>query len=151
MELLLYKEEDRTYVWSLFENSMKPYVSQIWGGDEQNQQQSFEQGLTEVETRIIIHNRERVGYIQYQLAPDHIYIKMLIISSKYRGRRLGKLTLDYIETQHVGYPISLRCFKLNERAFEFYQKNNFDLLEEEEIFYLLQKNGALEVVDDGCL
>lgn len=118
---------------------MKPYVSKIWGWSDQSQKQAFEQTLAKVETRILVYNNKRVGYVQYNLGQDHTYIKMLILASGYQGKTFGNQVLDSLNDLQPELPTLLRCFKINHRAFEFYKRHHFKIIEQDEHFYLLKK------------
>lgn len=61
---------------------------------------------------------------------DVYYIHLLFISSHTRGKSIGEGMLSHakkIALQHNLHCIELRCPESNERAFNFYKKNGFNV------------------------
>ena len=143
IEIALAKNEDKEYIWPLFLNAMKGYVTKIWGWDDDWQIQEFERNFTTLNTSLLILNKQRIGYIQYVLNEGDTYLNMVVLEPSVRSRGIGKHLLTKLEDFQKEKPLLLRCFKINKSACNFYLKNEFRVIEEAEIFYLLRRESSI--------
>lgn len=127
------------FFWQHYQNAMQPHIEQIWGWDEQWQQQDFESRWQSCENQLIIHNGENIGYIQTQDLADELYIMMLIVLPEYRSMGIGKEAIDLLQ-QAQSKTLGLRVFKTNDRGLQFYQSNGFTVSSEEECFFYLHRH-----------
>jgi len=58
---------------------------------------------------------------------DHVYIAGLFISERYQSQGLGRKLLDYCKQQYQH--LKLDVFIENDKAFRFYKKNGFAIVE----------------------
>lgn len=143
IEIVLAKNEDKEYVWPLFLNAMKGYVTKIWGWDDDWQIREFESRFTTLNTSLLFLNQQRIGYIQYALNESDTYLNMVVLEPGFRSRGIGKHLLTKLEAFQKEKPLLLRCFKINISAYDFYLKNGFRVVEEAEIFYLLGRESSI--------
>ncbi len=130
-------KEDTPYMWKVYTDSMKPHIEQIWGWDEKWQKSDFSQSLIKYDTSIITCEGAPVGYVQFKLNNEDVYINMLILEAEYQNKGIGADLLSIIHAKHTNKRMVLKCFKINHKAYQFYLKNNFELFDEDENFYLL--------------
>lgn len=131
-------EGDKSEVWTLFVDSMKAHVEKVWEWDEAWQFENFESSYVELNTSFVIFNGQRVGYVQYTLSEQDTYVHMIILYPQNRSLGYGVPILKKLESLQTDKPLQLRCFKYNEKAYQFYMQNNFEKVDDEEFFYLLR-------------
>lgn len=80
-----------------------------------------------------------IGYVSYETNHNETHktkIHKLYISPHYQRRGIGKIVVDYVADKALksnNYTLFLNVNKHNQSAIDFYKKQNFNLLKEEEI------------------
>ncbi|WP_252312711.1 N-acetyltransferase [Sinobaca sp. H24] len=83
------------------------------------------------------NDTEIVGFVSIV---DNVYLAALFIDSKHQGEGYGRALLDFVKEQYK--QLQLKVYKKNERAGEFYQRNEFIIKEEQ----IEEKTGEAEFV-----
>jgi ribosomal protein S18 acetylase RimI-like enzyme len=139
MKFIPVKQKDKNYLWQTYKNAMQAHIEKIWGWDLEWQIADFDKNLSKYITSLIISDDKTIGYIQYKIENKQGYINMLILLPEQQSQGLGKALLnDFIKDNNL-ITLSLRCFKVNKRAFKFYKREGFEIIDEDENFYLLTK------------
>jgi ribosomal protein S18 acetylase RimI-like enzyme len=133
-----YKEQDKPYIWQIYVNAMKLHISKIWGWDLGWQRKDFDKNLAEYNTCLVKFQEKTIGNIQYKIETQRSYINMLIIEPKYQSQGLGAKVISKIKTFNPEKPLELRCFKINQSAFAFYQSLGFEVIDSDDCFYSLR-------------
>ncbi|TQV84932.1 GNAT family N-acetyltransferase [Aliikangiella coralliicola] len=129
---------DKEDVWNIYVDAMQHHIEKIWGWDIGWQTREFKENFFKLNTSFILFEGIEAGYIQYQESADEIYVNMIVLKPEHRSSGLGMPTLNLLQSNHPGKILRLRCFKINEGALRFYQKNSFRIIKEEDKFYLLE-------------
>jgi len=88
-------------------------------------------------------DNERAGYIQFECTSEFIFLSMIVLNKQYQSRGYGPRVLAKIQATKPELPIRLRCFKVNQLAYNFYIKNGFKVIEVDDEFYtLLRTSGS---------
>jgi ribosomal protein S18 acetylase RimI-like enzyme len=132
-------ERDKPAIWDIFVPAMKPHVENIWGWNAAWQRTEFESHFYRLNTSFVVHQQEKVGYVQYSLNEMDSYLNMIILKPAGQGQQLGNIILNSIQAMQPGKPIKLRCFHINTRAVAFYLKNGFVATATEENFVVLER------------
>ena len=140
MKLEIIQSRDKTYIWQTYKNAMQTHIEKIWGWELAWQKQDFEKNLIKYTTGLIKQQGKTIGYIQYKVENKYAYINMLILEPTRQSQGLGGEVLNHLVSHYKLNKISLRCFKVNTRAFDFYLSEGFCVIEEDENFYLLTKS-----------
>jgi len=130
--------DDKNEIWALFLESMKPHIEKIWGWDVEWQLNEFNGRYFELNTSFVLLDGKRIGYVQYTLLDDETYVDMLILYPENRSLGYGVPILTLLDSLQKENSLKLRCFKVNESAYRFYLDNGFELVDDEENFYLLR-------------
>lgn len=139
MKLKYSKKEDTTYLWQTYKIAMKPHIDKIWGWDLAWQKVDFEKNLAKYTISLIYKASELIGYVQYNIEGQKCYINMLILEPKQQSQGIGAELLNCLTTENKLTTLSLRCFKVNNRAYKFYLREGFEIIDNQEHFYLLAK------------
>jgi len=140
MQFRFIKEKDRKYLWSVYVQSMQSHIEKIWGWEPTWQKADFEKNLVKYTTSLITILDKTIGYIQYKVEEENAYINMLILEPTQQSQGLGGKVFNHLLTEYKLDTLSLRCFKVNTRAFDFYLREGFVVIEEDDNFYLLKRD-----------
>ncbi len=139
MQFKLISKSDEVYLWQTYKIAMKTHIENIWGWQQTWQKDDFAKSLAKFTTCLIQIKDETVGYIQYKIEKNDGYINMLILEPTKQSQGLGGKVIKHLIAKNHLHKLSLKCFKINKRAYEFYLKEGFSKIEEEAHFYLLKK------------
>ena len=140
LHLQAFDLKNKEYLWQLYIKAMQHHIDNIWGWESDWQSENFEQNLAEYTTLLIKCANNRIGYIQYNINVDSIYINMIILEKNYQSNGFVKEVLDLIQSSHKNLPIALKCFRVNKSAYEFYIRNGFVEKKRDEFFVWLEKH-----------
>jgi N-acetylglutamate synthase-like GNAT family acetyltransferase len=135
-----YCETDKDYLWNTYKQAMKPHIEKIWGWETKWQENDFEQNLFKYQTQILKFKNSKVGYIQLEKKSDNLFINMLILEPSWLSKGFGKSILEQLMSSNPEKKIRLRCFKVNQSAYNFYQREGFVTIDSNDEFFELQKN-----------
>ena len=140
MKLIICTDKDTKYLWQTYINAMKNHIDAIWGWNLTWQREDFKRSLAKYATDLITKDGENIGYVQYKLANKECFINMLILDDKYQSKGLAVKLLKILVDKNNLTTISLKCFNVNKRAYQFYIREGFNVTNEDECFYFLKKN-----------
>ncbi len=129
-------------LYSLYQKAMKGYIEKIWGWNEAWQQNHFRGSFETAATYVIESDSGFAGYYQVEFGESSDWLQMLVIIPGMRSLGIGHQLLErLLKTSHdAGKRLMLRVFKMNANAKRFYQRNGWIVVEENEIFYLMENS-----------
>jgi len=130
-------QKDKNYLWKSYQKAMKSHIENIWGWNLTWQKNDFNKNLSHYKNYILCLSDNRIGYVQYKIENNECYINMLILEPEYQSKGLGSEILATILARKSISSIKLRCFKVNIKAYRFYINQGFDVIDEDDDFYLL--------------
>ena len=130
---------EKALIWHIYENAMQAHIEKIWGWDYAWQKQDFEKNIAQYTTSFILNGDKIIGYLQYKVKKKRVYINMLILEPLQQSQGIGGKVLNHLISEYKLDTVSLRCFKVNDRAFKFYLRLGFAVIAEDDNFYLLEK------------
>ncbi len=109
-------------------NSIKPYVTKIWGWDESYQREIHKQKFVASEIEIIIYNEKEIGLLIVKESENEIYLQSILIEKKFQNLGIGRILMEQIieQANSAKKTIRLQVFKVNLRAQRFYKKLGFE-------------------------
>lgn len=139
-ELRLAREADGEPIYGLYKELFQSHIEQIWGWDENWQQENFAKEWEEARTWWIESQGQLSGYLQLRNGADFMYVLSLGILPDFQGRRIGREIMQSLqgEAAGLGQPLRLSVFRTNPRALSFYQGLGFRVTEETEAFHRLE-------------
>ena len=134
MKLRNANDSDLELTYRIVCNSIKPYVTEIWGWDEKLQNKLHRQKFVASETEIIVHKEQEIGLLIVKESENEIYLQSILIEKKFQGLGIGKMIMENIikRANYVNQPIRLQVFKINLKAQRFYEKLGFEKISEME-------------------
>ena len=129
--------DDSEFLYNLKKQTLKEYITQIWGWDEKDQRVYHKKNFEAEKYYIIQQNGEDIGCISIEEQHSKIMLNIIEISPEYQNKGIGsKLICDLIKKgSQENKTIELQVFKVNQRAFKLYKKLGFQLVAETETHY----------------
>lgn len=135
------KKEDYNNLWNLHKATMKKYVDQTWGWEEEFQKEYFQKHFDPEGIQIIDREGAFVGAIQIQDKKSEIFIAKIEISPKFQNQGIGTTILEkIIETlQRTEKPVRLQVLKVNP-AKKLYKRLGFETVRENETHFIMKRS-----------
>jgi ribosomal protein S18 acetylase RimI-like enzyme len=130
--------QDLDFAYSVLRASMREYVAQVWGWDEDFQQARFKLFFDPLTVQIIVYDGEDVGVFKVLPEDDEVVLSQIYILPQYQNRGIGtKLIQSLLKSAHAeGKPVSLRALKVNP-VHRLYERLGFELVKEDETYYYM--------------
>lgn len=129
--------DDYEFVFNIIKITMKDYIEEIRGWDEGLEHLFFKEEMSEEDNYVIKVDNERIAYLSLDKTADNIEIENLLILPKYQNKGIGtRIIKDLIrECKLKEKNLSLKAFKINEKANKFYTALGFNLVGEDKDYY----------------
>lgn len=137
IHLRLATPDDSEFLFNLKKQTLKEYITQIWGWDEKDQHDYHKKNFEPEKYRIIQQNGEDIGCISIEEHHNKIMLNIIEIVPEYQNKGIGsKLIRDLIKRgSQENKTVELQVFKVNQRAFKLYRTLGFKLVNETETHY----------------
>ena len=124
---------DREIIFHLHKEALGPYVDQIFGWDDSEQEELFNQKFDPSANKWIVVDGVQVGIVRYRDNDDHFYIDIIEICPKYQGQGYGSTVINGVlsEADRRGINVDLQVFKINP-AIRLYERLGFQRIGETE-------------------
>jgi RimJ/RimL family protein N-acetyltransferase len=124
--------DDSDFLFNLKKQTLKQYITQIWGWDEKDQLIYHKRNFEPEKYHIIQLKGVDIGCISLEEQPNKIILNIIEISPEYQNKGIGsKLIRDLIKRgSQENKSIELQVFKVNQRAFKLYRTLGFKLVAE---------------------
>ncbi len=130
---------DKKWLYKLYCSTMRAYIEQTWGWDEEFQRKGFQTNLHPTKFRIVIVNDNDVGAYLVNEENNHYWLEMLLVCKKMQGKGLGTAIIKKIQAQSEknDKPLKLSVLKVNP-AKEFYSSLGFCVCDQDESFFKMK-------------
>ncbi len=127
---------DEAWLYELYCTTMRTYIEKTWGWDEAFQKHEFKTNLHPTRFKIVIVRGNDVGAYLISEAPDHYWLKMLIITPEMQKHGLGTEIVRKLqaESERSGKQLKLSVLRVNP-AKELYSRLGFQIYDEDESSY----------------
>jgi len=93
------QEDDFIFARQLYELLMKPLTEELLPWKEDRQKDVIRKAVQNAQTRIILVDDEKAGWLQIDEANDHIYIGQIYINPDLQGKGIGTFLIQNIIQQ----------------------------------------------------
>lgn len=127
------KESDFSEIYHIKKASVKRYVEEIWGWDEQYQLNEFKNDFKNRDDfSLIMIGSELAGFLQLASRENTIYIVEIHLMESFRGKGIGTSIIRELikKARKNNQRVMVGCFKQNIKAKKLYLKLGFDLVRE---------------------
>ena len=139
-------QDDHDFLWWLHCHTMRSYVEQTWGWDENLQVRRFEEHFDPTAREIIECNGVAIGCISVERRNDLILLGVIEIAPEYQNQGIGTRLITDLqgEGKRQGVPVQLQVLRVNP-ARRLYQRLGFEIVGETETHYVMSplKKGYL--------
>lgn len=134
--------EDFDLTFALKKEGAKRYIDKIWGWDEAEQIQFHVREFIIEDIEIILHKNDVVGMLDIDNQEDRFFVKGFYLTKKYQSKGIGAFVLRTLQTKGItqGKFVELEVFKKNPRAFRFYKRLGFNVIDKSESHFRLKSN-----------
>ena len=139
LDLISIKIEDLQFGYDLWKLTQEEYYVKITGEWNENIQLEYykEEIKRKIENNFIIKYDEKdIGWLEYEIFKEYIFIKKIHILTKYQGKGIGTKIINeiikYCEKNNLD--IYLDVFQYNEKGLNYYKKLGFKKYTESNLF-----------------
>jgi len=120
--------------------AFKHHVDQVWGWDEDYQQQRHAQDFRPSTTRIITYLGTDVGWFDLRKHWRGLFLAAIYILPEYQCKGIGSSILQQLllEARTKKVPLALGVLKVNTRARKLYEKFGFQVESETDTHYMMK-------------
>jgi ribosomal protein S18 acetylase RimI-like enzyme len=128
---------DLAFLYDLYVATMKPYVTQTWGWDEQVQQERFRLHFDPTRQHIVVADGQDIGMLALEKRPSGLFLANLRILPAFQGQGWGTHILRDLlcQAQDAGEPLTLQVLKVNHAARRLYERIGFHVIGETPTHY----------------
>src|SRR5512135_1688517 len=114
-------EKDGDLLWDLHRVTLKPYVEETWGWDDNFQRRYFWEHFLPEKSQVIQCEGVDAGVLTIEESPLGYILSNIELYPQFQGRGIGSSLITSLikKADQHGLPISLRVLKIN-RARELY-------------------------------
>ena len=133
---------DSEFVFAVKEAAFREYIEQVWGWDDNYQQERHNTEFASHDPHIIIQFRGiDVGFLVTSNTPDTLKVNQIFILPEYQGKGIGSACLTRIidDARLEQKSVTLQVLKVNTRAIALYQRLGFTIVGEDSIYFQMKK------------
>ena len=112
---------------------LRPYVEQLWGWDQAEQERRFREGFDLTTINIVSMDGRDVGYLKVESHDDHVFLAGIYLDREHRRCGIGtQIVTDLLmRCGRLRKPLRLRVLRTNP-AQRLYKRLGFRLVKETE-------------------
>src|SRR5262249_13638834 len=120
--------------------TLRDYVDQTWGWDENWQRSRFEKDFDPDSIQIIQNRSDPIGYLSVQNRADEIFLAAIEIAPAFQNRGIGTQLIVQLfsASDRTRVPVRLFCLKVNP-ARRLYERLGFQRVEETDTHYIMER------------
>jgi ribosomal protein S18 acetylase RimI-like enzyme len=134
-------DSDFELTWQIKTMSIKPYIEQIWGWDNEVQREFHRKDFKPHQIKIISDgDGNDIGLLNTTEDEAGLYINNILISEHAQGQGIGTVVLKILinQTRSKNKRIALQVLKVNERAKRLYESLGFNMTGQTEFHYQME-------------
>ena len=132
-------DADSAFAYDVKKQALGPYITQVWGWDEELQQAFHRREFDSTRLQIITRDGHDIGTIEILTNSERILINMFYILPEFQNQGIGsKLVRDILDTaQRQSLRVRLAVLKINP-ARRFYERHGFRKVEETDTHWKME-------------
>ena len=132
---------DSEFVFTVKKAAFREYVEQVWGWDDNYQQELHHSRFPSQDIQIIQFRGIDVGFLATSNTSDTLKVNQLFILPEYQGKGIGSacMTRIFDNASLEGKSVALQVLKINTRGIAFYQRLGFTIVRESPTHFQMEK------------
>lgn len=132
---------DSKFVFAVKKAAYREYVEQVWGWDDDYQQERHNREFASHDFRIIQFRRTDVGFLITSSTSDTLKVNQIFILPEYQGQGIGSACMTcIIDSANLEQRVVvLQVLKVNTRGIDLYQRLGFTIVGEDSIYFQMEK------------
>lgn len=137
------RDEDFEFLWNLHKATMKSYVDQTWGWDNDFQKKYFSNRFGNKDIDLIILDKETIGAIEIHDRETELFIANFEIAPQFQNKGIGSAILKRIinTSDDKQKSLKLQVLRVNP-ARRFYKRFGFKTVDETETHFIMERSVA---------
>jgi ribosomal protein S18 acetylase RimI-like enzyme len=134
-------QEDFDFLYQMHVATMKEYVDQTWGWEDDFQKKVFQERFDPSEIQMITFNNIDIGVISLLKKKEEIFLRAIEILPQYQSKGIGTWLIKNIiqEGELSRVPVILYVLKVNP-AQKLYKRLGFHIVSETTTHYFMRKD-----------
>ncbi|MBK9322384.1 MAG: GNAT family N-acetyltransferase [Bdellovibrionaceae bacterium] len=129
---------DFEFLRQLHRLTLKPYVTQIWGWDEEQQERLLRARFDPAKLKIIKLGQKDIGVLQVETRPEEIFLANVLLLPECQGKGLGtEIVRDIIQSAGQ-LSVTLTVLKPNP-AKKLYERLGFETTAEDDVRFFMKR------------
>lgn len=131
---------DFDFLWRLHRATMKPYVEETWGWDEEWQRQHFADHFDAERLHVVEKGGERIGRFAVERGDEGLFIASIEIAPAHQRAGIGTALIGRVlrKADAAALPVTLRVLKANP-ARRLYERLGFARTAETETHFIMKR------------
>jgi ribosomal protein S18 acetylase RimI-like enzyme len=135
--------DDYPFALKLYVEAIRPLASAWREWVDADQKALFASLWRPNDTRIIVLDGRRIGWVEFRTTEDEVFLKQLYISPEHQRRGIGSRVMRLLLEERRGMAKSMALFVLkNNPAFRFYKRHGFDVMRETPTRFIMRREIA---------
>ena len=128
--------EDFNTLYRIHCEVMKPYVEQVWGWDNDVQEQRFRRRFEYGSTQVVLFEGHEIGFLKVGEGNGTIFMAQIAIAPGYHGQGIGTALIQ--EVLGRGRPVDLGVLEVNPLARHLYERLGFRVTGESDAHHYMR-------------
>ena len=131
------QRNDYDFLYKLKKATLKEYIAQTWGWDEEWQREYHSQNFNPKLLKIIIKSRIDIGCISIIEENDKYFLSIIEILTKYQNQGIGTSLIKKLlsKAEKKNKTVYLQVLRTNEKAQKLYKNLGFTIDNETDTHY----------------
>src|SRR5215469_3028590 len=142
---------DYAFLYDLHVATMKPYVTQVWGWDDQSQAERFRQHFDPSRLRIVVADGQQIGVLEVEERSADLFLANLRIMPQFQSQGWGTRILQDLlrRAQDASVPLTLQVLIVNHRARRLYERLGLRVVQETPTHYRMSTHAEQAPAGSG--
>jgi len=131
---------DYEFGYQVKKAAMRPYITEVWGWDEDEQRDYYHREFCLDDTYVIMLEDQPIGWLVDRRVPEGRSLEQLYLLPEFQNRGIGSGIIGRIiaEARSEAIPVLLGVIKCNHRAAGLYRRLGFTIYGQTEQHWLMR-------------
>jgi len=133
--------DDFDFLYAMHVATMRDYVDQTWGWNDEFQESVFRERYTPAQIRVITFDGRDIGMISLEERDDDVFLRAIEILPSHQNQGIGAGIIQQIINENAARrkPVLLNVLKVNP-AKRLYERLGFSVIEETDTHFIMRRS-----------